>query len=66
MKIWKVKCSLDCMAGYDALSLKSGRGNLRRVEILPYFDTHSMDWAEHISILPVWLIDSLVYYIVDG
>ncbi len=37
-----VKC-LDSVAICDVWSLKSVRDNLRRVEILPYFDTHSMD-----------------------
>ncbi len=39
-------CSLDSMSVCDAWSLKSDRANLRRVAILPYFDTHSMDWVD--------------------
>ncbi len=38
-----VKCSLDSKAVCDAWSLKCDRHNLRKVEILPYFDIHSMD-----------------------
>ncbi len=39
-----VTCSLDSLAVCDAWSLKSDRGYMRRVAILPYFDTYSMDW----------------------
>ncbi len=31
------------MAVCDAWSLKYDSGNLKKVEILPYFDSHSMD-----------------------
>ncbi len=38
-----MKCSLDSMAVCDVWSLKSDKGNLRKVEILQYFDTNCMD-----------------------
>ncbi len=49
------------MAVCDTCSVKSDIGNLRRVEILPYFDTHSMDescekWCVQVWSFPAWKV----------